>query len=250
MKFYEVLFLLFVSHQFAVGELESLKQRKFLLETQVQTIAREQQQLANQLIRNGVRQMENFSKQLQITQTVQTLAATALAAKGLNDLNGVERFGLSSNIRQCYQLNKFTFGDAIGTARTTAMQCINDKFNEGKTIMDKAINNIRTAAEDINGGAQLIAECSQFTIGFPSVAGLVAKVTCLTKAVLNMKSGAILLPINLSRRVVEANVAISTIQSDIIKCNLDILSTIISQSTKSGEAIIDCINQNQSTNGK
>lgn len=64
-----------------------------------------------------------------------------------------------------------------------------------------------------------------------------------------MKSGAVLLPINLSRRVVEANVAISTIQSDIIKCNLDILSTIISQSTKSGEAIMDCINQNQTTQG-
>lgn len=96
-------------------------------------------------------------------------------------MNGIERFGLASNIRQCYQSNKFTFSDAIGTAKTTAIQCINDKINEGKTIVDNAINNIRTAAQDISGGAQLIAECSQFTIELPSVAGLVAKVTCLSK---------------------------------------------------------------------
>lgn len=97
-------------------------------------------------------------------------------------LNDIERLlGLSANIRQCYQLNKFSFGDAIGTAKSTAMQCINNKFDEGKTILDNAINNIRSAAQDISDGAQLIAECSQFTVAFPSVAGLLAKVTCLGK---------------------------------------------------------------------
>lgn len=96
-------------------------------------------------------------------------------------LNAIERFGLSANIRQCYQLNKFSFGDAIGTAKNTAIQCITDKFNEGKTIMDKAIDDIRSAVQDISGGAQLIAECNQFTVGFPSMAGLIAKVTCLSK---------------------------------------------------------------------
>ncbi|XP_055325055.1 uncharacterized protein LOC129579223 [Sitodiplosis mosellana] len=251
MKFYGVLliFLSLQSYQFAVGEVENLQQRRSLLENQVQTVSREQQHLANQLARNGVYQVENSAKQLQIAQTVQTLTANVLASKGLNDLNGIERsLSLSSGIRQCYQLNKFSFSDAIGTAKNTAIQCITDKFNEGKTIVDNAINNIRSAVQDINGGAQLIAECSQFTVGFPSVAGLVAKVTCLTKALLNMKSGAILLPINLSRRVVEANAAISTIQSDIIKCNVDILSAIIAQSTKAGQAIIDCIGQSASVN--
>lgn len=96
-------------------------------------------------------------------------------------LKSIERMGLSTGIRQCYQLNKFTFGDAIDTAKNTAMQCINDKVNEGKTIVDNALNNIQSAAQDIRGGAQLIAECTQFTITFPSMAGLVAKVTCLTK---------------------------------------------------------------------
>lgn len=53
----------------------------------MQTISREQQHLANQLARNGVHQVENSAKQLQITQTVQTLAANVMASKGLNDVN-------------------------------------------------------------------------------------------------------------------------------------------------------------------
>lgn len=68
------------------------------------------------------------------------------------------------------------------------------------------------------------------------------------KALLNLKSGAILLPINLSRRVMEANAAISTIQADIVKCNLNILSAIVSQATQAGQAIIDCISQSSSVN--
>lgn len=70
-----------------MGELDSLQQRKSLLENQVQTVSREQQHLANQLARNGVHQVENSAKQLQIAQTVQTLAANAFASKGLNDVN-------------------------------------------------------------------------------------------------------------------------------------------------------------------
>lgn len=100
----------------------------------------------------------------------------------ISQLNGIERsLGLSANVRQCYELNKFSFDDAMNTAKSTAMQCINDKCNEGKTIADNAINNIRTAVQDVSNGAQLIAECRQFTITFPSVAGFVAKVTCLSQ---------------------------------------------------------------------
>lgn len=67
----------------------------------------------------------------------------------------------------------------MNTAKNTAMQCINDKVNEGETIADNAINDIQSAIQNITGGAQLMAQCSQYTIQFPSMAGLVAKVTCL-----------------------------------------------------------------------
>lgn len=63
-----------------------------------------------------------------------------------------------------------------------------------------------------------------------------------------MKSSEILLPINLSRHAVDASAAITTIHSDIIKCNLNILSAIITQSTKAGQAIAFCISNSSSVN--
>lgn len=67
------------------------------------------------------------------------------------------------------------------------MQCINDKMNEGKTIVDNAINDIQAAARDVSNGAQLITQCREFTVTFPSVAGLVAKVTCLSQVSFQLK---------------------------------------------------------------
>lgn len=87
----------------------------------------------------------------------------------------------SSDIRQCYQLNKFTFGDAISTAKTTAMQCITNKVNQGKTIVETAIANIQSAAQGITSGTQLLAECRQYVSLFPSPAGFVAKAACLSQ---------------------------------------------------------------------
>lgn len=47
--------------------------------------------------------------------------------------------------------------------------------------MENAINNIQTAVQDVAGGAKLIIQCTQYTIQFPSIAGLVARVTCLSQ---------------------------------------------------------------------
>lgn len=113
------------------------------------------------------------------------LQTCILSALFISQLNSIERFGVSADIRQCYQLNKFSFGDAMNTAKSTALQCINDKFNEGKTIVDNAINDIRTTIQDVSGAAQMISECRQFTITFPSIAGLVAKVACLSQVIYN-----------------------------------------------------------------
>lgn len=88
---------------------------------------------------------------------------------------------LSSDVRQCYQLNKFAFGDAINTAKATAMQCITNKVNQGKTIVETAIVNIQLAANSITSGTQLLAECRQYVSLFPSPAGFVAKTACLSQ---------------------------------------------------------------------
>lgn len=53
----------------------------------MQNAAREQQNLANQLARNGAHQVENSAKQLQFAQMMQSVAANVLSSKGLNDVN-------------------------------------------------------------------------------------------------------------------------------------------------------------------
>lgn len=69
----------------------------------------------------------------------------------------------------------------MNTARSTAMQCITDKINQGKTIVDNAINNIQSAAQDVSNGSQLISQCQQHLLSFPSPAGIIARVACLTQ---------------------------------------------------------------------
>lgn len=84
---------------------------------------------------------------------------------------------MTSDISKCYSQYKFSFGDAINTAKTTALQCINEKMDEGKRIVDNAINDIKQTAQDVGDSAVLMALCNQYPI--TSVASLVAKVSCL-----------------------------------------------------------------------
>lgn len=73
----------------------------------------------------------------------------------------------------------------MNTAKNTAMQCIEDKVNQGKTIVENAVNDIQSAVQNISGAAQLMSQCTQYTVQFPSMAGLVAKVTCLGQVTIN-----------------------------------------------------------------
>lgn len=58
-------------------------------------------------------------------------------------------------------------------------QCVTDKLNEGKSIIESARNNIQSAFDNIANGAQMMAECNKITLEFPSAAGIVAKAACL-----------------------------------------------------------------------
>lgn len=86
---------------------------------------------------------------------------------------------MTANISDCYSKHKFSFGDALNTAKSTAMQCINDKVDQGKAIIRSAIDDIKTAAEDVADNARLMAQCSQFEVS--SVSTLVAKISCLSQ---------------------------------------------------------------------
>lgn len=69
------------------SELDELPRRTHMLENQVQRDARDQQYLAQKLIRNGVFEVEKSARQLQFAQMSQNIAANMLSAKGLVDVN-------------------------------------------------------------------------------------------------------------------------------------------------------------------
>lgn len=53
----------------------------------MQGAVKTQTNIANQLARTGIRQVENSVKQLQFAQLVQSVAANVFESKGLNDVN-------------------------------------------------------------------------------------------------------------------------------------------------------------------
>lgn len=60
---------------------------------------------------------------------------------------------------------------------------------------------------------------------------------------LQIKSNAILLPINIGERILDASKSINAIETDIIKCNLNILKAIATQATYAGQAIVRCVSE-------
>lgn len=68
------------------------------------------------------------------------------------------------------------------------------------------------------------------------------------KGLITIKSAGVMLPIQLGRRVIEANEAINMIRTDAMKCGLDILSTTIERAIESGRAISNCISGSNITN--
>lgn len=98
-------------------------------------------------------------------------------------LNNIGRLLTDQGVRQCYQQNSFSFTDAINTARNQVKQCVDDKINEVRTIVENGISNIANAISDTNNVAQLLANCNQLTLSYPSVAGLIAKGACLNSVI-------------------------------------------------------------------
>lgn len=69
-----------------MGDLYSNPATK-LLESQLQTAAHEQQQLAINLIRAGTLQAQTAANQVQVAKVTQTTAGYTLASKGLFDVS-------------------------------------------------------------------------------------------------------------------------------------------------------------------
>lgn len=182
----------------------------------------------------------------------------------LFQLNNIGQTILSYDIRNCYQNNKFSFSDAINTAKAQATQCLVDKFNQAQSIVQNGRGNIENAFSNLANVGQILSECGQLTSLYPSAAGVAAKGACLNKvfsilfyvkngsfmainiyfqAILSIRADTILWPINIAKRIIEIKESIATIQTDMAKCGLNVIEAIYVQSTNAGQAIANCINE-------
>lgn len=96
-------------------------------------------------------------------------------------MNNIGRTILSNSVRNCYENNKFSFSDAINTAKSQATQCLTDKFNQAQSTVQDGRSNIENAFNNLADVGQLLSQCAQLTSTYPSAAGIAAKGACLNQ---------------------------------------------------------------------
>lgn len=86
---------------------------------------------------------------------------------------------LPITIQNCYKLYGFKFSDAISISKTMAGQCLSNKINEAKNIVQDFRNSITNAVVNLRDVAGQIKQCQILANLYPSIAGLIAKASCL-----------------------------------------------------------------------
>lgn len=86
---------------------------------------------------------------------------------------------LPMTIQNCYKLYGFKFSDAISISKTMAGQCLSNKIDEAKSIVHDFRNSITNAVVNLRDVAGQIKQCQILANLYPSIAGLIAKASCL-----------------------------------------------------------------------
>lgn len=144
----------------------------------------------------------------------------------------------NETVRSCVIGNASRYQDIIPIARDGTENCVHDKVNGGKTILEKGRVDIQNA---IDGGKNLsstIQSCSQPDVQAGFNLGIVG---CYISAVFNIRSETILLPIQMTRRFAEIDEYISSARADIVNCFAILTETIAEQSLNVTQTIANCL---------
>lgn len=82
-------------------------------------------------------------------------------------------------IQSCYNLYGFKFSDAISVSKMIAGQCLSNKITEAKSIVQDFRYSITNAVENVKDVTKEVAQCQILANLYPSIAGLIAKASCL-----------------------------------------------------------------------
>lgn len=86
---------------------------------------------------------------------------------------------LPITIQNCYNSYGFKFSDAISVSKMMAGQCLSNKINEAKSIAQDFRESFTNAIANLRDVTQQITQCQILANLYPSIAGLIAKASCL-----------------------------------------------------------------------
>ncbi|XP_037038443.1 uncharacterized protein LOC119075965 [Bradysia coprophila] len=229
------------------GERHKRDIRSDILENELQTVVRAYNSEITSQARTTTNSILSRSRDVNALRNLLAFSYNNLATSGLNDLSSMAS-KLPVTVQNCYNSYGFKFSDAITAARVTAGQCLANKINEVKSIVDDFRTSITDAVANVRDVGEQLGQCRILANLYPSIAGLIAKASCLNIAIFSLRGETVLLPLKFAILMGKAFNSIVTIQSDMTRCGLDILNTILDQSIQSGRAINNCINE-QNGNG-
>lgn len=166
----------------------------------------------------------------------------------LQSIGNITRSGIKSiqdNISQfnataqnCIRANAPGYQNIIPAARNQAQDCVNSKTNESREIYEHGRTNIQTAIAGGQNFTSSINACQSNSTNNP-----LQSFGCYAKAILNIQSDTILLPIQLAKRFAEADELINTLRAAGIKCVSNIGEIVTEQSLNVTRAIGLCVVQ-------
>lgn len=176
---------------------------------------------------------QNFNQST--TNFLQSIASiTSSGIKSIQD--NISQF--NETAQSCIRANAPGYQNIIPAARSQAQDCVNSKTNESREIYENGRTNIQTA---IAGGQNFTSSINACQSN--STNNALQSFGCYAKAILNIQSDTILLPIQLAKRFAEADELINTLRAAGIKCVSNIGETVTEQSLNVTRAIGLCVVQ-------
>lgn len=144
----------------------------------------------------------------------------------------------NETVRSCVVSNASRYQEIMPIARDGAENCVHDKLNGGKAILEQGWVDIQNAMEGGRNLSETIQSCSQTNVQSGFNLGIVG---CYISAVFNIRSETILLPIQMTRRFAEMDEYISSARADIVNCFAIITESIAEQSLNVTQTIANCL---------
>lgn len=160
-----------------------------------------------------------------------------LTTTSIQDIdNHIARY--NETVRSCVVSNASRYQEIIPIARDGAENCVHEKLNGGKSILEQGWIDIQNAIDGGRNLSETVQTCSQPDVQNGFNLGIVG---CFISAVFNIRRETILLPIQMTRRFAEIDEFISSTRADVVNCFAALTEVIAEQSLNVTQTIANCL---------